>query len=591
MSVFSRLYNLLRRDQISREIDEELQSHLDEAIERGRDPLEARRALGPRLRLREESRDARLATGVEAWFADLAFGWRQLRKHEVTSCAAALSLGLAIGACGATFRLVDALLLRPLPVAEPSQLFSIVYRSQMPDWIGTWRDNPYPTFRQLRDAVADNAELVAGSRTRRRELTLESAEVVETAHLQYVSGRFFELLGLGPRLGRLLTPRDNQVPAGHPVAVVSESYWKTRFGADPRIVGTTFELAGTLFEIVGVVRGPFTGIEPGISTDVFVPLMMARDIENPDRSGFRILGRWKKSGAEQATLAILAPLWRRIEDERWTRLDGAPRDWVDRYLSTSEVLIERAGSGFSEPQETYAPALKILTGLAALLLLITCASVSNLMLGRTVSRARELALRMAIGAGRSRVVRLLMAEAGLMGLFAAGLGASLSVWLAPAVVRMLGSAEVPVRLELPIDARFVAFFAVLALVTCLLCGLGSVYRASSLSVASGLKVGQAALRHRKSGGLLLASQVAFCSVVVFAGGLFATSLTRLVLLPTGFDSAGLVNLEVVAEPEQPPSAWDDLTDGLNALPRVSSAALAGWPLLDGSSVKARVVTS
>lgn len=590
MSVFSRLLNLLRRNQISREIDEELQSHLDEAIERGRDPLEARRALGPQLRLREESRDARIATEVESFVADFVFGWRQLRKHAVTSIAAVLSLGLAIGACGATFQLVDALLLRPLPVAEPSELFSIAYRSPMPDWIGTWRDNPYPTFRQLRDAVAENAELIASSRTRRRELTFEAAEVIETAHLQYVSGRFFPVLGLEPRLGRLLTPEDNLVPAGHPVAVVSESYWTTRFGASQQIVGTTFELAGTLFEVVGVVREPFAGIEPGISTDVFVPLMMARDIENPDRSGFRILGRWKKPGTEPATLATLDSLWRRIEDERWTRLDGAPREWLDQYLSTTEVLLEPAGRGFSEPQETYGLALTILTGLAVLVLLITCASVSNLMLGRTVSRARELALRVAIGAGRYRVLRLLFAEAWILGLFAAALGAILSIRLAPAVVRLLGSAEVPLRLEMPVDGRFVAFFAATALVTCLLAGFGSVYRVSFLSVASGLKVGQAALCHRRSGRLLLAGQIGFCSIVVFAGGLFATSLTRLVLMPTGFDAAGLVNLEVVAEPEQPHAAWDDLTERLNALPNVSNAALAGWPLLDGSSVNARVVT-
>ncbi len=590
MSALSRLLNLLRRDQVSREIDEELQSHLEEAIERGRDPVEARRALGSLPRLSEESRDARLATWLESFILDFVFGWRQIKKNKATSFAAVLSLALAIGACGATFRLVDALLIRPLPVTKPEQLFSIAYRTDMPDWPGIWRDNSYPTFRQLRDAVAENAELVASSKSLRRELKFETGDAIETAHLQYVSGRFFPLLGLRPKLGRLIDSQDQRIPGGHPVAVVSEQYWQSRFGADPNLVGRTFELAGVLFELVGVVRGPFTGIEPGISTDIFVPLMMARDVENPNRSGFRILGRWKKPEARQASLDIVANLWRTIEDERWTQLGGAPRDWLDRYLSSTEVLIEPAGSGFSEPQETYGRALKILTGLAGLLLLIACVNVSNLMTGLAAARARELALRVAIGAGRLRVMRFLMAEAWLLGLFAAALGAVLSLLLAPVVVEMLDSAEVPLRLELPIDARFLAFFALAGLVTCLLCGLGPAYRAAAMPIALGIKAGRIARSRKRSGQFLLASQIGFCSVVVFAGGLFAASLTRLALLPTGFDSSRLLNLEVVAEPAQLASAWDSLEERLAALPGVSNAAWVGWPLLDGSSTNARVVT-
>ncbi len=461
----------------------------------------------------------------------------------------------------------------------------------MPDWPDRWRDNAYPTFRQLRDAVADHAELVAASKSQQRELTFQTADTIERAQLQYVSGRFFPLLGLRPRLGRLLDRQDNQVPKEHPVAVVSERYWQARFGADPNVVGKTFELAGERLEVIGVVQGPFTGIEPGVATDVFVPLMMARDIENPDRSGFRILGRWKQPGTETPVQPIVANLWRTIEDERWTRLAGAPREWLDRYLSTTQVLIERADRGFSAPREAYGHALKILAGLAILLLLIACTNVSNLMLGLAATRAKELSLRVAIGAGRLRVIRLLMAEAWILGLFSATLGAALSVWLAPIVVNMLGSAEVPLRLELAIDARFVVFFAGAGLLTCLLCGLGPAMHASSMSVASDLKAGRIALRRKQSGRFLLASQIGLCSVVVLAGGLFAASLARLTLLPTGFDASGLLNLEVVAEPAQPAAAWDQLETRLASLPGVSGAALVGWPLLDGSSTNGRVVTA
>ena len=594
MSALSRLLNLLRRDRISREIDEELQSHLAEAIDRGRDPAEARRALGPQLRLREESRDARLATWLESFVLDFVFGWQQLKKNWVTSLAAVLSLALAIGACGATFQIVDALLLRPLPVEKPGELFSVAYHGRMPDWPETWRDNPHPTFRQLRDAVEEQAELVVSSRSHRRELIFESADTIETAQLQYVSGQLFPMLGLRPALGRLFDRRDDQNPGAHPVAVVSEEYWRTRFGADPDLIGKTFGLSGVLFEVIGVVSGPFSGIEPGVTTDVFVPTMMARDIANPNRSGFRILGRWRNGDRRQetqhATQKRIENLWRTIEHDRWTQLNAVPREWLDRYVSTTQVRLERAGSGFSEPQEAYGRALKSLGGLAVLLLLIACANVSNLMFGLAVARARELALRVAIGAGRLRVVRLLMAEALLLGLFSAALGAALSIWLAPFVVRMLSAAEVPLELTLSIDARAVSFFAATALVTCVLCGLGPALRASAIPVSASLKSGRVALRHKQSGRLLLAGQVGFCFIVVLAGGLFATSLTRLAKLPTGFDANGLVNLDVVAESAQPPSAWQALEERLAGLPGVSNAALAGWPLLDGSSMNARVVT-
>ncbi|MEM1178280.1 MAG: ABC transporter permease, partial [Acidobacteriota bacterium] len=486
MSALSRLRNLLRRRRIAREIDEELESHLAEAIENGRDPEEARRALGSQLRLREESLDAKLATGLESWVSDLVFGWRQIKKHRATSAAATLSLALALGACGATFQIVDALLLRPLPVAEPDQLFAVEYHGHIPDWLSVWRENPYPTFRTLRDAVDDEAQLVASSRTRSRELRFDTADALETAHVQYVSGGFFPMLGLDAQLGRVLGASDDVTPGGHPVAVVSQAYWEQRFGSDPDLRSRTFNMAGTLFEIVGVVRGPFTGIEPGVPTDIFVPTMMARNVEDPDQSGFRILGRWREGHVrEAATRDRLESLWRTLEHERWTRLQGAPPEWIDRYVSTTRVHLKSAAGGFSTPQETYAPALGILAGLAALLFLIACANVSNVLLGLATQRSRELALRVAIGAGRFRVIRLLVAEAWWLGILAAGLGVALSGWLARWTLKLLRAADLPLRLDLTVDARTLLFFTVAALATSLLCGLGPALHSSAVSFASG----------------------------------------------------------------------------------------------------------
>lgn len=208
MPFWSRLANVFRGEQLSREIDEELQSHLDEAIEQGRDPAEARRAFGSPLRRREESRDARILPWLDSLRADLVFARRRLMKKKVLSAAAVLSLALGIGACLSAFRLIDALLLRPLPIAQPERLYQ-VYRDEI-GWDGkpgTFDGWAYPAFQLMRDAVKDRAELIAVSYAERTDLTYRSDQETEKAYVQYVSGRMFGLFGLRPALYRKRRPR------------------------------------------------------------------------------------------------------------------------------------------------------------------------------------------------------------------------------------------------------------------------------------------------------------------------------------------------------------------------------------------------
>src|ERR1700689_1830481 len=192
MSLWSRIANVLRGDQLSREIDEELQSHLEEAIEQGRDPDEARRAFGPALRLREESRDFRLIPWLDSLRADAIFGWRQLMKNKVASAAAILSLALGIGACTSAFRLIDALLLRPLPVAGPEQLY-VLSRQGMgfDNKPGEWDSWAYPDFQLMRTAAKGKAELIAVSWALRTDITYKTDQEMEKAVVQYVSGWMF----------------------------------------------------------------------------------------------------------------------------------------------------------------------------------------------------------------------------------------------------------------------------------------------------------------------------------------------------------------------------------------------------------------
>src|SRR5438477_342051 len=223
MSLWSRFANVFRGDRLSREIDEELESHIQEALEQGRDPAAVRKAFGCALRQRDESRDVRAIAWLDALRADAVFGWRQLNKKKVTSAAAILSLALAIGACTSAFRLIDALLLRPLPVAQPERLYALSRQGFLmygkPVAYDGWE---YPLFREMRAAVKGQASLIAISYSQRVDLTYSSD--YEKAHVQYVSGWMFESFGLRPALGRLLTENDDLKPGGHPVAVLSHDY-------------------------------------------------------------------------------------------------------------------------------------------------------------------------------------------------------------------------------------------------------------------------------------------------------------------------------------------------------------------------------
>src|SRR5580704_9564173 len=317
MSLWSRIANLFRGDGLNREIDEELQSHIEEAIEQGCDPAEARRAFGSALRRSEESRDIRLIPWFDSLRADTVFGWRQLVKRKATSAAAVLSLALAIGACTGAFRLIDALLLRPLPVADAQHLHAVSRRGidfdGKPASFDGWA---YPDFQLMRAAAKDQAELIAVSYAQRMDLTYKSDAEMEKGEVQFVSGRMFGMFGLRPALGRLLTQNDDLKPHAHPYAVLSYDYWTRRFARDPNAVGRTFRMGDDLYEIVGVGPQPFTGTETGTVTDVFVPTMMHPGAVHDDWTWHRTLAQVKPGVALEPVRAKLDATSRAFEMER-----------------------------------------------------------------------------------------------------------------------------------------------------------------------------------------------------------------------------------------------------------------------------------
>ena len=583
MSFWSRMADVFRGDRLSREIDEELHLHIAEAIEQGRDPAEARRAFGSVLRHREASLDVRLAAWLDSLRADVVFGCRQLVKRKVTSAAAILSLALAIGSCTSAFRLIDAVLLRPLPVANPEQLYAISFAGLTDDGKpDTWDSCSYPVFRRMRAAVRNEADLIAISYAERIDLTFRSDQDVEKAYRQYVSGWMFGSFGLRPALGRLFTENDDLTPGAHPYAVLSHDYWSRRFGQDPTVIGRTFRIGKDIYQIAGVAEEHFTGTETGTMTDIFVPTMMAgASIDASNAFWLRTFVRPKPGVGIESLRDRLYAIYGAFEQERARGFTNFPKNLLNG-IPREKLLLKPAAAGVSDMQNSNRRSLTALGVLVGLVLLITCANVANLLTAQASARAKEMALRVSIGAGRWRLVQLVLMESALLAFLGAALGGLLAWWSAPFVVTMINPPDNPARLLLPVDWRVLGFGLALTLGVSLLFGLAPAVRVSGVTPVNALKGGEGPRSRRRLMNTLIAAQVAFCFLVLFVSGLFVATFDRLTSQPTGFSAERVLTLDTVAERAEPPVFWDQVAEHLRTVPGVETVALAAWPLLSGT---------
>jgi putative ABC transport system permease protein len=583
--VMLRLAGALRPGRQDRDLEEELRLHEELAVEdarrRGVDRRAAMIRTGTRSSAMDALRDQRGLPRLEALAADVVFGWRQLNKHRGVTAAAVLSLGLAIGATTAAFRLVDAVLLRPLPVRAPDQLFSVattfVDSSNRPD---TNEVFDYPTYQRYAKAVGHLADMMVIGTSVRMDVTVGSAEETERVYRQYLSGNVFPSLGLQPAAGRLFGPDDDRLPGAHQITVISHDYWTRRFARDPGVIGTTIRIGSRQFEVIGVAAKGFTGTEPGRLTDLFIPATINAQALN-DR-GWVWFRMWVRPRAAAGVERIRHTLQAVFDDDKQAWLPKLPADMpkaqIDAFLN-ERVLLLPAAAGTSAVQKTFRRPLFILAGLVALVLLIACANVANLLIGQGLVRVREMALRVSIGAGRGRLVQMLLVESVLVALLASAAGMLFAWWSAPFVVSMLATPQDPVRLVLDPDWRLLAFGAGLTLVVACLFGLVPALRASAVAPLRALKGSDDPQAHRRLTKSLIAAQMAFCVFVLFVAVLFVATFARLAKRPLGFSHERVLVMDVESRSGAGPGDWTDVVDRVGQAAGVESAAFCGWTML------------
>jgi predicted permease len=461
---------------------------------------------------------------------NLIYALRTARKMPGFTAITILILALGIGANSAIFSLVNAVLLRPLPVQAPAELVNI-YTSD-PDGTG-YSTSSYPDFesvRQLR-TVFKGVLGYAGI-----NVSITGDGRPQLAFGEMVSDNYFSLLGVQPALGRAFTPEEGRVPGGSPVAVISHGLWQQRFGSDPGAIGKTLSLNGRPFTVVGVAPESFKGLlAPGVAMDVWVPTMMVGTLRQGESAlsarGERwlfIKGRLASGVSLEQSRAAVTSLGRNLE----ASYPDTNAKRVLRLLPTSSVHIHPAADGKLLP---VAGLLMIVVGLV---LLVACSNIGNLLLARLASRRFEMAVRLALGARRGRLIRQMLTESVLLGLVGGGTGLLLAYWLSRLLVTFRPSMPVPISLDVTVDARVLIFTLLLSLVTGALFGLLPALQAARPNLVPELK-GQMSMQpvgHRRlsARNLLVVAQVAVSLLLLICAGLFLRSLQQMQAVDLGF---------------------------------------------------------
>jgi predicted permease len=523
---------------------------------------------------------------------DFRYGARRLRLEPMFSLVAILSLALGIGANTAIFQLLDAVRLRSLPVADPGGLYNlrIAPGSRSGNFSGRWPQLTSALWDRIRGEQKAFSKLAVWSSDR---VNLASGGEARHAEGLFVSGTFFDTVGVAPLRGRLLGPGDDAPGCPSPAAVLSERFWRQEFGGRNLAPGDTITVEGKRFEIAGVTPASFFGVDVGRVFDVAIPVCAEDLIADSPRSQKRrnwwlaAVGRLAPGWTLEKANAHLAAISKGVFESTVPETYDAAR--AKSYLSL-RLQARPLTTGFSDLREDYADPLWLLLGISAVVLLIACANIANLMVARAGARQREIAVRLALGASRRRLIRQHLAESLVLAAAGAAFGVALAQVLSRLLVAFLSTQDTPYFVEMPVDLRLLAFTAALAGLTCVLFGLLPAVQASRTDPIESIKTGGrgvagggAKLSVRRA---LVVSQVALSLALLVGALLFVRSLRNLLTLDAGFRhdrvlAIGLDYTRARVPREQRTEFLRQLLDRTRAVPGVTAAATANIVPLSG----------
>ena len=536
------------------EMEEELRFHLEmaeqEAVRRGASVREARLRAGGFAQASDAVRDQGAIGWLRDFLRDSRHGVRLLSKSPLFAAAAIVSLALGIGANTAIFSLIDAVMLRMMPVHEPERL-------------------------ELRSFDGGFARASMG----RREAVF--GREPEMVNAELVSGNYYSVLGVSAIAGRTFDEEVDQHPSA--VAVISHAFWKRRFGMDPGVIGRSFRLNRTLFTIVGVTPPEFYGVEVGEAPEVTFPLTMDGEVRGGEswlaydsRGWLSVMGRLRRGQSLALAQAEVSAVFSSVVQ---AKAKFSNKELFRKQILSQRMRLEPAGNGLDALRQRFSEPLRILMGIVALVLLIACANLANLLLGRAAVRRREIAVRLAMGAGRGRIIRQLVAEGLLLAVAGGAIGVLLACWSANALVTVMSNGSERIALNIRPDLRVLAFAAAVSIAACLLFSLAPAISASRQGIQPGLAEARGGARWRLGRGLI-AAQVAISVVLLIGAGLFGRTLLRLYSLETGFDRGDVLLFSANADHAalRGPALRTRVLQDLRSIPGVSAASFALSPV-------------
>ncbi len=525
---------------------------------------------------------------------DLRDALRGIAKAPGFSAVVIVTLALGIGANVAIFTLFDQILLRRLPVERPEEL--VLLDGPGPFMGRTENDHTfsYPMYTDFRDGNEVFTGVLGRYRT---SLTVTHGGEAELVRGELVTGNYFEVLGVQPAVGRPFGPDDDRTPGAHPVAILGHGYWQRRFGGDPLILNRTIGVNGHPMTVVGVAPAGFHGLGLDGAAEVFVPMTMKAlmtptwdDLDNRRSRWLNVFARLAPGVTPEAAEASLQPLYRGVLEAEADAMEGVSASFAERFVAKRLELLPGT-QGMPEVREDAGGALSVLMGMVALVLLIACANVAGLLLARAQARQRDVALRVALGVGRARIVRQRLVESLVYSVAGGGLGLLLAYWGGDLLLELIPEDGGTMAISTVPDLRVVAFAAGVAVVTALIFGLAPALQTSKPALSPSLREGAGAVgggvQHARFRRGAVTLQVALSAVLLTAALLFGRTLHNLRGVDPGFEIDQLMTLSLdpsLSGYDTPRSRalFERLREEIGALPGVRGVTLGASPLLADS---------